>query len=228
LSEPLGRFVRAVSTAADEHDPAYQEAVAGLGGDADALAAEVSLLAFRDAREEYALLRCAVMALGELGASTVVPVLVELAIAQHLPPSDRDPEAVTHAMTVNSSAVEALERLARNGVGQAADALVDVARLSVALTVRGLALVALRDVGTESQLARASSFIPDAQGHLLELRRVPVHEVPQVQDPRLHLLSEEGPTMLRPDLAGSEQGGPAASNTPRARASRSAEEGNHG
>ncbi len=228
LSEPLGRFVHAVSTASDEHDPAYEDAVAGLRDDPDSLAAEVSLLAFREARDQYALLRCAVMALGAVGAPAVVPVLTELATAQHVPASDGDPEAATHAMTVNSSAVEALEKLARAGVAQAADALVDVVRLNVSLTVRGVALVALRDVDTGGQLEQASSFIPYAQQHLLELRRVAVLEAPQVKDPRRHLLGQEGPTMLRPDLAGDGQDTPAASDTPRARASQHAEEDNRG
>ncbi len=227
LSDPLGRFVQAVSTAADEHDPSYEEAVAGLRRDPEALAAEVSRLAFRDARDEYALLRCAAMALGAVGAPAVIAVLVDLATAQHVP-NDGDPEASMHAMTVNSSGVEALEHLARSGVVEAADALVDVVRRDVSLTVRGVALVALRDVGTEGQVEEATSFISGTQRHLLDLRRVSVLAVPQVTDPRRHLLGQAGPTMVRPDLGGGEQDGPAASDTPRARPSLHTEERDDG
>jgi hypothetical protein len=100
-------------------------------------------------------------------------------------------EEITQNTIVALDAVDGIEMLADDGHAAAIDVLVEAASLD-SNAIRGAALTALAARGERrDHFERASVALPSTLRALAGLRRTQVHDVPQIQDPRVHLAGEE-------------------------------------
>lgn len=211
----LRRFVDVVTTATDDNDPRVVAVREDLRRDAQALVSEVNDLLRAHALEDPALGRLASWALGETASTQAVDVLAAIA-ARPIGPAEGESGAAVDTLTVKTTAIEGLERLGHAGVTSVVPALVDLVSRDATLTVRGLALVALRDLDADA-FARAAATLGEGDRYLADLYRTEIANVPQVSDPRKHLRRPAGPPAARPDPEGRETPGPGEPGTPRAR-----------
>lgn len=195
LPAELRAFVSAVSTAADDRDRAYLDAVAGLRGRAELAARAGELEAHVDLEAAHALRQALVLAIGAVGGDAAVRALAGIAARE---PSSRRGEPVERSSrvaheTVRTTAVDQLAALARDGQHSAMDALVEAMRVE-SRAVRAVALASLRGLDN-GRFEHARTMLPDGQASLGDVRHADVRTVQQ-PDPRRQLVNPraEGPT----------------------------------
>lgn len=199
----LRQFLIAVNTVNDVTDPGYTRAVASMRHRSAEVLGEIERLAREVPGADYPMHRCLVLAAGALQDPATLAYLRGV-VFRPWPtssPATHRVEDQVEETALRSLAVEAIEQLAADSRNvEAMDALTEVVSVP-SLTLRTLALVALRAVdGTGQYFERAAAMLPKDQKYLLDARRVKVTDVSQIPDPRVHLLGPELGVPGRPPL----------------------------
>jgi hypothetical protein len=204
MSDELAAFVRAVGTVESTDDPIYLDAVEHLREDAAARVREMEQVNLSLGDGGHNLRQCLLMAAEVLTTSDSVRFLRHVAMRpesrQRATEADEQAcvtlRAVTAEEALRVQAVEGLEVLARAGVPDALEALVESVD-APSLTVRAVGLAALTDVGGANRARDdAVARLAPEDRYLADLRRIDVRDVDQVADPRRHLtrpVREEAP-----------------------------------
>jgi HEAT repeat protein len=200
LDPILAGFVDAVHTSASETEERYVRALALLRQNPDN-AARLIETAYRSAGSQQIRLReSLLLAAQTLGHRSVLPLLVGVAREPVSGTVRHDGGRAAEESILRMMAVDGIEAIARAGDTDAADALLALAA-SPDRGVQASAVVALK----YSEIHRAhyeklrGALSPDRL-YLLDIVRASVRDVPQVTDPRRHLLSEPTTVDTRPDL----------------------------
>jgi hypothetical protein len=158
-------------------------------------------------------------AASELDDRDALPLLTEI-VMQRIPPEEsRDPHSfssVAEETIIRTTAVAGVERLAANGDKAAYRALLEFLEVP-ALSVRRAAVQAAMavtdgDKATRKQIRRS---LPENQHFLLDIERVEVTDVPQIEDPQ-STLTERGREDSKPEPPRFEDDAPER-RTPKAR-----------
>lgn len=194
LSPDLQQFATIVNTVNDVKATEYVDTVTSMRMRSAEILNEIELLTRKIPRTEYAMHRFLVLAAGALRNPMTLSYLRSLVFRPWSKSSlvTHNAEEEIEETILRLLAIEAIEQIAIDSKShEAMDALAE-ATGSPALTLRALALVALRGVDVDGQyVERASAMLSDDQKYLLNIRRVKIAEVSQISDPRIHLLRPE-------------------------------------
>ncbi len=224
----VGTFAAVVNSVNSETDPAYVSALEGLRKDKKSVIAEAARCLAEPAEGNFALRHSVVLAVSALRDADALDLLSKVALnpqplppkerpgggevalnPQPLPPVDGPMEAhgsedIVQGAMVALDAIDGIEKLADDGNTDALDVLVKAAQVN-SNAVRGAALTALSARGERwEHLQRAMSTLPFELHALAGLRRVNVRDVPQIRDPRIHLLGDGNLAARAPALRGDE------------------------
>jgi hypothetical protein len=194
FSPDLQQFNTIVNTVNDVKATEYRDIVTSMRMKPTEILNEIELLTLKIPRAEYATHRFLVLTAGALQNPIALSYLRSL-VFRPWPKSSQithNAEEEIEETILRSLAIEAIEQIAIDSKNhEAMDALGEVMS-SPSLTLRALALVALRGVDVDGQyLERISGMLPDDQKYLLHIRRVKITDVSQISDPRIHLLGPE-------------------------------------
>jgi len=201
ISGELGRFVGILNSVNSEQDKAYVSGLKRLRESRDDVLAEAKRLLVGRSDTPFAVRHSIILAVAALQSADALDLLSLVALnPQPLPPVD-DPHADEHhhhgaeeaiqAEMLALDAIDGIEALADKGFGEALEVLVRAASVP-SNAIRGAALAALAaKPDRRDAFGRALSTLPSELRHLGQLRRVPIEDVPQVRDPRVHLAGKE-------------------------------------
>ncbi len=189
----LRRYVSAIS------DPGVDETqLATLGNNlADASAEVVPALieTWRATPDQETGLRWALVYSAPITGSSAVPFLREVVLSPVLPERSPDPHGYSTKAwdsIVRSRAVGGLESLAVAGAPGAESALFECLSHEL-FSIRALSAIALVHLpGSGERRERIQRALPEAERSIVDIQRVRVSVVPQVRDPRKHLVSPIG------------------------------------
>lgn len=202
----LAQFIYVVNHANSPDDAEFVATLEVLGKARKQVVADATRLLGNGSDAPFGVRHSVLLAVSALREPTALDLLSVVALnPQPLSPKEPDGLSVDlHgggalvAVTILAlDALEGIEALADDGFEPALDVLVQAAAVD-SNAIRGFALTALgAKPERRAHRERAMAGLPRELDHLARLRRVPVEQVPQIADPRLH-------------LAGLEQGGPSA------------------
>ncbi|MBI3681116.1 MAG: hypothetical protein HY235_12055 [Acidobacteria bacterium] len=198
----LAAFLKAFHSATSETDADYAAALAALQQDPERMIAAIADGTRQCAPGDYALRRALLYAASSLGHPAALPLLADAASRRfkEIPSPDfHEQTLLTQEMMLRTTAVEGIEQLARAGHEGALDSLLTLSDSPV-LSVRVLSFTALRAADSSGQIfSRAAARLKQEDRFLLHYRRVPIEEVPGINDPRVHLMNPEQ-NIARPPL----------------------------
>lgn len=211
LHGELGRFVAVLNSVNSESDADYVASLARLRTDKDNALAEATRLLAESPQELFTLRHSVVLAVSAMRAPQALDLLSKVALnPQPLPPGEPhqreisaeslDVEDIVQGTMIALDAVDGIEMLAADGYAAALDTLVAIVQVD-SNAIRGAALTALAARGEwQRHFQQALHALPVALRPLAELRRVNVHDVPQVVDPRVHLAGKKQRIIAAPPL----------------------------
>lgn len=202
------------------------KAMTGVGADAEeryaraldearAQAADVMIEIARADREsddgDYGLRWALVYAATQLATVESLPYLRSVVTTPIPPESSEDPHefsVVTEETILRTTAIDGLEGLAAAGEPDAVDSLF-TALAQPSLSMRRAAVQAiLASPNGEQWRGRISEILPPEQHFLIDIRRVGISDIPQVRDPRVHLVEGAGEESEPPPLLPEDRGDP--------------------
>lgn len=224
----LGTFAAVLNSVNSEADPAYLAALEGMSKDRKSVIAEASRVLAEPAEGNFALRHTVVLAVSALRDAGALDLLSKVALnPQPLPPKERPgggevalnpqplppvdgpldahgSEDVVQGAMIALDAIDGIEKLADDGNADALDVLVKATQVN-SNAIRGAALTALSARADRwEHLQRAMEKLPFELHALAGLRRVDVRDVPQIRDPRAHLLGDGNLAARAPALRGDE------------------------
>jgi hypothetical protein len=208
----LARYIEVVNSVNDQRDAAYVRAVEALRGSTDDVLSDATRLLSDKSDAPFALRHSTLLALGAMRDPATLDILSDVALnPQPLPPREtgsrlgpiaqgHGAEALEASTILALDALDGVEALADDGNAAALETLAEAAVVD-SNAVRAVALAALAAKADRSpHLERAMAEMPEELRHLAQLRRVSVEDVPQVEDPRVHLAGEERGGANAPDI----------------------------
>jgi hypothetical protein len=206
----LGNFLAVLNGVNSESDARYVSGLSALRKEKRTVLAEASrhLSSVKDSN--FPLRHSIVLAVAAIRDPSALEFLSEVALnPQPLPPVDGPREghgvnSVVLGIIVALDAIDGIEKLADDGNAAAIDVLVKATKVD-SNSIRGAALTALAARGDRwEHLQRAMATLPFELHALAGLRRVSVRDVPQIKDPRAHLLGDGNLAAPAPVLRGDE------------------------
>jgi hypothetical protein len=213
-SRELLAFIEAVSSANDESDSGYRQAVDDLKSSKDMVLRESERILSNREEASFGLRHATLLALGAMEDEAALDLLERVALnPQPLPPRDgpdfpdaEGPEAERRVQQdmLSLAALDGIAALARGGSKPALDRLGRAAARGTR-AVRSLAIATLGSRPEwREEFARAKADLPRDMRDLAAARFISIEDVPQVRDPRRHLIQAEqgGPAAPEIDAAG--------------------------
>lgn len=192
----LHRFFVAMNGVGDDAQAAYEEALAALRARAEAIVAEIAHAERTVDTDDYVTRWALIHAAAELRHPAALPLLRDL-VRQRIPP-ERSPDphslsTVAEETILRTTAVEGVEYLAVDGNDEAREALfgfLEQPSLSIRrASVQGI----LATSGGDALRGRVAALLPADQQFILDIKRVDVRAVPQIEDPTRHLAQAARP-----------------------------------
>lgn len=213
----VGGFVDAVNQCESEADARYVAAVASLRERPESAARHIEAAYRASSDDRMALRQSLLLAAAVLEHASVLPFLTEVAGRAVSGEAWHDGGRPAEESAQRLIAVDGIDALARAGDTQAADSLVTLAS-STDRSVQAAAVVALKyDDLHREHFERVRAALPAERAYLLDVLRASVRDVPQVVDPRQHLVAESAAVDPRPDPeTGERRDGSAPSSSRRA------------
>lgn len=192
-------FVEALHTCEYEDDPRYRAALARLREEPEHAAHQIEA-AYRSVESDRIGVReSLLLAAGALAHPSVLPLLSEVAGQPTTGSIRHDGGRAAEESMLRMIAVDGIDAIARMGDADAADALVALAAVEDR-GVQATAVVALKYTATHrGHYERLRDVLTPDRLYLLDVVRASVRDVPQIVDPRRHLLSEPSTVDTRPD-----------------------------
>ncbi|MGB8816441.1 MAG: hypothetical protein WCC66_00800 [Rhizobiaceae bacterium] len=222
----LGKFAGVLNSVNSESDPDFLSALKDLRKDKKTVLAEAARCLAEPAEGNFALRHSVVLAIAAMRDPAALDLLSEVALnPQPLPPKERPgggevalnpqplppvdgpieahgAEDIVQGAMVALDAIDGIEMLADDGNAKALDVLVKATQVN-SNAIRGAALTALGARGDRwEHLQRAMASLPFELNALAGLRRVNVRDVPQIRDPRMHLIGDGNLATPAPALRG--------------------------
>lgn len=192
--ELLRNFLVTFEQVGEEAQERYEVALKELREQAEEVVIEIARASGLCSEEDYPLRWALVHAAAELRHPAALPYLKNLALTPIPPERSEDPHSfstVAEETILRTTAVEGVEYLAAEGKEQAQEALFAFVRVP-SLSIRRAAVLGILATGEEKDARkRLRKLLPEEQHFLLDIKRVDVREVEQIEDPESHL-SEAG------------------------------------
>jgi hypothetical protein len=186
----LREFLAVIYNQGDGAAQAYDQALERLRAHGEGVAAEIAyaepLLREGDYPGRWAL----IFAACELRSPAALPYLQSFALSRI--PAERSPDphsfsTVAEETILRTTAIEGIGRLARENNARAVEALFECLARPVISMRRAAVQELLAAPDGQKQRDRIAAALPDDQRFLLDLRRIDVHQVPQVRYPEQFL-----------------------------------------
>jgi hypothetical protein len=185
------RFLAAMNRAGDDAQAAYEEALAALHERPEEVIAELTRAERMTSEDDYPTRWAFVYAAAQLRHPAALPFLRDLTLARIPPERSKDPHSfstVVEETILRTTAVEGVEHLAVSGGSAALEVLFEFLE-QPSLSVRRAAVQAIFATETGQSLRRrVANLLPEDQLFLLDVKRVDVREVSQIDDPQRHLV----------------------------------------
>lgn len=186
----LRSFFAAMNRIGDNAQQLYEEALAALRSRPENTIAEIMRAERMTDEEDYSTRWALVHVASELRNPVALPYLKNLVQTRIPRERSRNPHSfstVTEETILRTTAVEGVEHLAVAGNNDALEALFEFLQ-QPSLSIRRAsvqAILATRE--GQSLQSRMAALLPQDQQFLLNIRRVDVREVPQINDPQKYL-----------------------------------------
>ena len=186
----LRSFFAAMNRIGDNAQQLYEEALAALRSRPENTIAEIMRAERMTDEEDYSTRWALVHAASELRNPVALPYLRNLVQTRIPHERSRNPHSfstVTEETILRTTAIEGVEHLAVAGNNDAIEALFEFLE-QPSLSIRRAsvqAILATRE--GQSLRARVAVLLPQDQQFLLDIRRVDVREVPQINNPQKYL-----------------------------------------
>lgn len=189
----LSNFLDVMNGEGDDAQEAYDAALNDLRERAGDVIMEIARAAGHCAEENYPLRWALVHVAAELRHPDALPFLRNVVLTPIPEERSPDPHSFSTAAEetiIRTTAVEGVEYLAGEGFEPATETLFQFLEVP-SLSVRRAAVqgILATDEGSERR-ERIAELLPQDQRFLLDIKRVNVSDVPQVEDPQRHLREE--------------------------------------
>jgi len=207
LDAAVSDFIGAAHSVASEADERYVAALGRLRQDPERVVREIEA-SYRSADAEQLHAReSLLLAASAVAHPSSLPLLVDVAREPVRGTASHDGGRAFEESVLRLIAVDGIEAIARTGDDAAADALVTLAA-SPDRAVQAAAVVALKYADAHrGRYEELRDTLPEDRRYLFDVVRANVDEVPQVDDPRRHLLAQPTTVDARPDPASGERRG---------------------
>jgi HEAT repeat protein len=207
LVAAVSDFIEAAYSVASETDEQYVAAVGRLRRDPERAVREIET-SYRSVGDDQIHMReSLLLAANALAHPSSLPLLVDVAREPVRGTASHDGGPVFEESVLKLIAVDGIEAIARTGDDAAADALVTLAA-SPDRAVQAAAVVALKYADAHrGRYEELRNTLPEDRQYLFDVVRANVDEVPQIDDPRRHLLAQPTTADARPDPASGERRG---------------------
>lgn len=190
----LQRLLEATEGVGDDADAYYEETLAEAREHAGGVLVEVARALGDCHDDDYPMRWSLTYAAASIGGKKALPLLENVArtpVPEEVSPDPHSFSSVEEETIIRTTAVDGISDLAREGNDAAENILLDLLN-SPSFSIRRAAVIGLKASPRGEELVeRIASCLPEDERFLLELRRVDVKRVDQVEDPRRHL-SETG------------------------------------
>lgn len=205
LGPAVAAFAEAAYTVESETDARYVGALEGLRRDPHNAASQIEAAYQSLDPEQIRARESVLLAAAALAHRSILPLLVQVAHEPLRRSISREGSRAEEESVLKLIALQGIEAIARSGDDDAAEALVALAA-SPDRAVQAEAVVALKYAeGHRQRYEELAKTLPHDRLYLLDLMRADVHDVPQVEDPRRHLVGGSTTVDARPNLASGER-----------------------
>ena len=186
----LKNFLEAMNSLGDEAQAIYDEKLKELSKHAEDVLVEIIRAEGAACEDDYPFRWALVHAASELKHPATLKFLRNLVFAPIPPEKSRDPHSfstIAEETILRTTAVEGVEYLSKAGNEDAQKTLFDFLKVPSLSVKRASVQAILATVRDKGKLEKLKSALPEDERFLLEIKRVDLKAVPQIEDPQKDL-----------------------------------------
>jgi hypothetical protein len=205
LNSSIAEFIQAIQYSSSETEDPYVKALSQLRRYPDNAARQIEAAYRAVPGEKIPARKLLLLSAVALAHKSMLPLLIEVANEPVSGQTWHDGGRAAEESMLRMMAVDGIDAISLTGDTDAADALLSLASSSDR-AVQASAVVALKYAPAHSaHYDKLRSVLPPDRLYLLDVVRANVRDIPQIRDPRKHLLSEPTTVDTRPDPVSGER-----------------------